>query len=146
MNFWDFLAALGTRIIDRFSERAFFGLLIIGSFVLAMGTLAYNAIPDGKNSELFGQGLVALIGAVGIIVGAIWKTSQGERQNQETLNELVKSSPPISTENKDTTNDQPRADGAAGNTCPCCGNRRVDDAVADRPFVPHAIPDSIPGL
>ena len=60
--------------IPRVSDRKLFGLLIVGAYVLSMGTLAYVPIPK-ENSEYFGQLMMGLVSSVGIIVGAIWKNN-----------------------------------------------------------------------
>lgn len=150
---WQFLTAVSLALINRFSERAFFGALIVGAFVLAMGTLAYNPLPGdttGKTGELFGQGLVALIGAIGIIVGAIWKNSPTEKTDRDTINKLVDKSPPVTgealeavKEMKDDRSHDPAAEGAA---CPVCGAYRPGawDTEAHDPRTD--IPDSIPGV
>lgn len=61
----------------RMSDRKLSMLLIVGGFVLALGTLAHVPIP-AANSEYFGQLMMTLATAVGIIIGAIWKTNQDE--------------------------------------------------------------------
>lgn len=154
MTFWEFLSNVFTRIIERFSERAFFGFLIVGAFVLSMGTLAHVELPGDetgtKNAELFGQGLVALIGAIGIIVGAIWKTSPSERIDRETINTLANKQPPVTGEARESAKET--ADDPASRTAlyPCegCPARPHDHGTvnADSPTGRPHIPDSIPGL
>jgi len=151
MGFWEFLATVCTRIIDRFSERAFFGILIVGSFVLVMGTLAHfplpGAVPGEKNAELFGQGFVALIGAIGIIVGAIWKTSPSERTDRETINTLVNKQPPVTGEARESAKetDHDTAAGTALYPCEGCPARPRTDGHTG-PVAGGPLPDSIPGL
>lgn len=150
---WESFTKICVAFINRFSERAFFGLLIIGSFILVMGTLAYvplpGAEPGEKNAELFGQGFVALIGAIGIIVGAIWKVSSTERTDRDTINKLVEKTPPATGEAleaiKEINNDRSNDPSAAGATCPVCGAHRPGPVVGE-PVAGNSIPDSIPGL
>lgn len=152
---WQFLTTVFVAFINRFSERAFFGLIIIGSFVLVMGTLAYIPLPGEspgeKNAELFGQGFVALIGAIGIIVGAIWKVSSTERTDRDTINKLVDKSPPATGEAleaiKELKDDRSHDAPTEGATCPVCGAYRpgtgnVDAAAAGT----YTAPDNIPGV
>lgn len=147
MTFWQFWSNVWTAFINRFSERAFFGLLIIGSFILVMGTLAHfplpGEVPGEKNAEYFGQGFVALIGAIGIIVGAIWKTSPSERTDRETINTLVNKQPPVTGEARESAKEieseppsrtpLPPYEGPSTSYLPDGGARPV-------------IPDSIPGV
>lgn len=152
MTFWEFCSNVATAFINRFNERAFFGLLIIGSFILVMGTLAHfplpGEVPGEKNAEYFGQGFVALIGAIGIIVGAIWKTSPSERTDRETINTLVNKQPPVTGEAresaKETDHDRSSHATATSVACPVCGAYRPGHTAADHPV--ESIPDNIPGL
>ena len=57
----------------QFLERVGFGIIILGGYILAMGTLAFFPIPQ-ENLQLFSQGIGALGTAVGVIVAAIWKS------------------------------------------------------------------------
>lgn len=56
------------------SDKKLFGLMIVGAYILSMGTLAYVPIPE-QNSEYFGQLMMGLVSSVGIIVGAVWKNN-----------------------------------------------------------------------
>lgn len=150
MTFWEFCSNVATAFINRFSERAFFGLLIIGSFILVMGTLAHIPLPGEvageKNAEYFGQGFVALIGAIGIIVGAIWKNSPNENRNSETLRQMIEKQPPVTGEALESAKDSLGYDPTSTTpsaTCASCANRLGNDgAITAR----ASIPDSIPGL
>ena len=149
---WKFLTTVFVTLINRFNERAFFGLLIIGSFILVMGTLAHyplpGEVPGEKNAEYFGQGFVALIGAIGIIVGAIWKTSPTERSDRDTINKLVDKAPPATGEAleaiKEINDDRSHDAAASRTTCPVCGAYRPGPHSPEHSRPP--IPDSIPGL
>lgn len=55
-------------------ERTIFGGLVLGGFILALGTLAFFPVPDG-NRELFIQGFGALSMAVGAIINSIWRAA-----------------------------------------------------------------------
>jgi len=61
-------------IIGRVSDKKLFGIVILGGYVLSLGTLAFIPIPQ-DNLQLFAQGVGGLSGAVGVIVAAIWKNS-----------------------------------------------------------------------
>lgn len=68
--------------LPRVSDRKLFGVMIVGAYVLCLGTLAFIEIPKG-NSEYFGQLMMGLVGAVGVIVGAIWKSGNTSSDSEE---------------------------------------------------------------
>jgi hypothetical protein len=70
------------------SEKMIFGLMIVGGYILQMGTLAFFTVPDG-NLQLFAQGIGTLGTAVGVIVAAIYKNSAQEQQNSDTMKTLA---------------------------------------------------------
>lgn len=63
------------------TQRFWFGILILGGFILAHGTLAFIPVPR-ENQQLFGQALGALTMAVGSIVNAIWRQRQAPPSGQ----------------------------------------------------------------
>lgn len=82
------------------SDKKLFGIMLVGAYVLCLGTLAFVEIPKG-NSEYFGQLMIGLVGAIGVIVGAVWKTSQVEDKTTTTLQTLVDKVNPATGEAKD---------------------------------------------
>lgn len=105
------------------SDRKLFGVMIVGAYILSLGTLAFVPIPE-VNSEYFGQLMMGLVGAVGVIVGAIWKTTASEERTQqverETMRTLLDKVPPPT----DTVN--------AGQQD--MANRAIDAAAASQPM------------
>lgn len=89
--------------IPTLSDRKLFGFMIVGAYILALGTLAFIPIPE-VNSEYFGQLMMGLVGAVGVIVGAIWKTTSGEDRSaasdRDTMRTLAEKVPPPTGEAK----------------------------------------------
>jgi len=57
-------------------ERTLFGALVLGGFILSLGTLAWFPVPE-PNRELISQAMGALGMAVGAIVNSIWRPSSG---------------------------------------------------------------------
>lgn len=84
--------------LPAISDRKLFGVMIVGAYILSLGTLAFVPIPE-VNSEYFGQLMMGLVGAVGVIVGAIWKTTASEERTQqverETMRTLADKVPPV---------------------------------------------------
>lgn len=75
--------------LPTISDRKLFGIMIVGAYILSLGTLAFIPIPE-VNSEYFGQLMMGLVGAVGVIVGAIWKTTASEDQTHQVERETMK--------------------------------------------------------
>lgn len=74
---------------DNFwSERMVFGALIIGGYLLLLGTVSFFPLPT-RAENLVAQGLGALGGALGVIVAAIWKTDKTDRAQTEALTTLA---------------------------------------------------------
>jgi hypothetical protein len=112
--------------LPTISDRKLFGFMIVGAYILSLGTLAFVPIPE-VNSEYFGQLMMGLVGAVGVIVGAIWKTTASEERTQqverETMRTLADKVPPP-TGAADTVN--------AGQQD--MANRAIDAAAASQPL------------
>lgn len=72
----------------EFYERVVFGTIILGGYILAMGTLAFHEIPE-TNLQLFTGGIGALGTALGLIVAAIWKHGVNEARTQTTIQTLA---------------------------------------------------------
>ena len=61
---------------DKYSARIIFGSIVLGGYILCLGTLAFIAIPK-ENLNLFGQALGALSTAMGVIVQSLWEKKSG---------------------------------------------------------------------
>lgn len=89
--------------LPHVSDRKLFGVMILGAYVLALGALAFIPVPE-TNKEQFGQLMMGLVGAMGVIVGAVWKTTAGEERGKDAtsqaLQTLADKVPPSTTEIK----------------------------------------------
>lgn len=122
-------------------ERVGFGAIILGGYILAMGTLAFFPIPEG-NLQLFAQGIGGLGAAVGIIVAAIWKTSMTERQQAQTLQTLAAASTaPLQTTVQTTVE---RTDGQGNSTFAASSDSRLDQVGSVR--AGGAASDAVPAV
>jgi hypothetical protein len=136
-------------------ERVGFGLLLLGGYILAMGTLAFYPIPQG-NLQLFAQGIGTLGTAVGVIVAAIWKSSQTDKQNSDTLKTLADKVPPPTVEGSNNASNGNNSasnpvDGAGGSVAstpvgePATAAAGVGGAgkgtAGDGPIAPHSDSD-----
>ncbi|QCW21966.1 hypothetical protein JessAGP_036c [Caulobacter phage Jess A] len=74
------------------TQRFWFGVVILGGFILAHGTLAFIPVPK-ENQQLFGQALGALTLAVGSIVNAIWRQRQAAPGDQADRSPTVGDKP-----------------------------------------------------
>jgi len=61
--------------LPRVSDRKLFGLMIVGAYILSLGTLAFFKVP-AENKEYFGQLMIGLVGALGVIVGYVWRSQK----------------------------------------------------------------------
>jgi hypothetical protein len=125
-------------------ERLALGAVIVGGYVLSMGTLIATAVP-GENRELMAQMVGGLTLALGGVVGSVFRSNASEDQKNNTINTLATAAaaPVTATTTTEITNGPDAGSDTTGGDSPVAAEpiRPLSDGDASA----GAIPDSPPG-